>query len=494
MAKLTEDQIRLTFGLKLRQAREKKNLSLLGLSKLTGLSKSYLNEIEKGKKYPKTDKIVLLSESLGLSYEEMVSLKLTGPMTPLVNIIQSGILKEIPLELFGINPNNLIDLIANAPEKVTAFIGTFFEIARNYNITKEDFYLWALRGYQESRENYFDSIESEVQSFDQRYQLNLNQKISAKDLEEILVHEFGYQLDYSTLKENDYPEAIRSVFIPKQKKLLIANNTSETQRVFILAKELGYTHLKIKERPLTFTWIKFSQFEEVLNNFRASYFAGALILPKQTLSNDLTVFFKRKKWDSSVFLSTLLKYTDSAETFFQRLTNLLPKELGIKNLYFLRFEMKANSLPKLTKELHLSRNHQPHALQKNEHYCSRWVCTDILLSPSNYNVKDDIRVGIQISTYDNTGESYLTITASNIDPFKSNKVRSVCIGIELNTKQKKKIAFFEDKKIPQKKVGITCERCGIKDCAERKAPASISDRLKWNQEVEERVYDLINPS
>ena len=53
-----------------------KNLSLFGLSKLTGLSKSYLNEIEKGKKYPKTDKIVTLSEALEVPYDHLVSLKL----------------------------------------------------------------------------------------------------------------------------------------------------------------------------------------------------------------------------------------------------------------------------------------------------------------------------------------------------------------------------------------------------------------------------------
>ena len=43
---------------------------------MTGLSKSYLNEIEKRKKYPKRDKIVLLSEALETTYDQLVSLKL----------------------------------------------------------------------------------------------------------------------------------------------------------------------------------------------------------------------------------------------------------------------------------------------------------------------------------------------------------------------------------------------------------------------------------
>ncbi|HAI38788.1 MAG TPA: DNA-binding protein, partial [Maribacter sp.] len=48
-----QEYIKLIFGLKLKQIRTEKDLSLFGLSKICGLSKSYLNEIEKGKKYPK---------------------------------------------------------------------------------------------------------------------------------------------------------------------------------------------------------------------------------------------------------------------------------------------------------------------------------------------------------------------------------------------------------------------------------------------------------
>lgn len=58
------DYIKTVFGLKLKQQRQKKNWSLQDLAEKTGLSKSYLNEIENGKKYPKHDKILHLSEVL----------------------------------------------------------------------------------------------------------------------------------------------------------------------------------------------------------------------------------------------------------------------------------------------------------------------------------------------------------------------------------------------------------------------------------------------
>lgn len=66
---MEEAYIKLIFGLKLKQIRTDKNLSLFGLSKLSGLSKSYLNEIENGKKYPKPDKIAILAERLEVPYD-----------------------------------------------------------------------------------------------------------------------------------------------------------------------------------------------------------------------------------------------------------------------------------------------------------------------------------------------------------------------------------------------------------------------------------------
>ena len=48
---------RIIFGLKVKQFRQEKSMSFSELSKLAGMSVSYLNEIEKGKKYPKGEKI-----------------------------------------------------------------------------------------------------------------------------------------------------------------------------------------------------------------------------------------------------------------------------------------------------------------------------------------------------------------------------------------------------------------------------------------------------
>jgi predicted transcriptional regulator len=489
---LKEDQIRLIFGLKLRQIREGRELSLFGLSKKSGLSKSYLNEIEKGKKYPKPDKIVALANALDTTYDEMVSMKLTGTMAPLSDIIMSGILKEIPLNLFGIEESHLIDIIANAPEKVTAFIGTLFEIARSKDVTQESFYLSALRSYQEAHQNYFPEIENAVASFVKRYQINVNDKLSSSELEELLIEEFGYTIDYESLKPGPHLGQIRSIYDPKEKRLLIAKEVSETQRVFILAKELGYCHLGVDERPLTFSWIKFEGFEQVLNNFKASYFAGSLILNEKRLVGGLKPILQSETWNPDAFFDLMFEFTDSAETFFQRITNLLPRHFGIQDLFFLRFAIDTgeNEL-RMTKEFHMGRSDQPRGIESSEKYCRRWASSDILLNEAAHPTRDGIHLAMQRSHIHDTRTKHLILAASNEDPFNPKSRRSLCIGINLNQRQKKRIGFSEDPNIPDKVVGNTCERCAVEDCESRVAKPVILNRIRKNEEIEKRVEELI---
>lgn len=338
-----KDYIKLIFGLKLKQARTNKNLSLFGLAKITELSKSYLNEIEKGKKYPKTDKIILLADKLEVSYDSMVSLKLDNNLAPIGEILKSGILKEIPLDVFGIQENDLIDIIANAPAKVNAFISTIIEIAQHYNLTRESFFLAALRSYQEAHNNYFEDLEKKVLDFSKAFHVNMNTKISVDELKAILIEEYGYTIKELIFSEQEQLGDLRSIFVPKSKTLLLSLDIDEAQKAFILAKEIAYNYLEIKERLYTFSWIKFDNFDQVLNNFYASYFAGALLIPRQLLIDKLDVFLSKTDPKTEEMIELMGAFNASPESFYQRLTNILPKDFQLKNLFFLRLSHQIGS-------------------------------------------------------------------------------------------------------------------------------------------------------
>jgi transcriptional regulator with XRE-family HTH domain len=477
---MEENYVKLIFGLKLRQIRSDKGLSLFQLGKMTGLSKSYLNEIEKGKKYPKTDKLILIADSLGVSYDDLVSLKLDKNLAPIAEILQSKFLQEIPLDLFGIEERDLIEIIANAPSKVNAFISTLIEISKNYNLTRESFFLAALRSFQEANDNYFGDIELAAKKFTQSYLIKENDEINIDWMSEILREEYGYTLVY-----DDFPEdltKLRSIYIPNKNALYINTSADQNQVRFILAKELGYNYLAFKERLYTFSWAKFENFDQLLNNFYASYFAGALLLPEEELVQDLKILFAENQYDLSRFEKVLGKYSESPETIYQRLTNLLPKHFNIQDLFFIRLNHKlgSNSI-KLTKELHLNQQQSPHANETHEHYCRRWVSVRVL---QNFTQMENVKhlMDSQISVYPyNDNKSYYVVSSATKDPFNENQLRSVSIGLLMDS-TKKKVKFMQDSTIPVRNVGVTCENCGIMDCLERVAePKRFLKRNHFNE-------------
>ena len=480
---MEKDYIKLIFGLKLKQARTNKDLSLFGLAKITELSKSYLNEIEKGKKYPKTDKIILLAEKLEVSYDHMVSLKLDNNLAPIGEILKSGILKEIPLDIFGIQENDLIDIIANAPAKVNAFISTIIEIAQHYNLSRESFFLAALRSFQETQNNYFDDLEQKVLDFSKAFHINMNEKISLDELTSILKEEYGYTIKELVFSEQEELGDLRSIYVANSKTLLLSLEIDEQQKAFILAKEIAYNYLEIKDRLFTFSWIKFDNFDQVLNNFYASYFAGALLIPRKKMIGELNVFLAKSNPTADEMIALMNQFNVSPESFYQRLTNILPKDFQLKNLFFLRLSHKIGSdTYQIKKELHITHQQEPRANEMNEHYCRRWV--SIRTIESAIVEKTDHFFSAQISRYDNSNNEYFVFSSATKDPFKKDFLRSISVGILMSPAMKKKFKFIENGTIKKELVGVTCETCAVKDCTVRASAPIHLEQKKRNENTD----------
>lgn len=481
------DFIKTVFGLKLKQQRQKKNWSLQDLAVKTGLSKSYLNEIENGKKYPKHDKIIQLSDSLGCTFDDLVSTKLDKSLAPFNEILQSDFFKEIPLELFGINKNNLISIISDAPKKVTAFINALIEISQNYNLGKERFYFAVLRSFQELYDNYFPEIEGKVFQFAQENELELNKHLKTEMLENILTEKFSYRIQSEDFEKFGTLGHLRSLFIPEKKLLLLNNKLEKDQKTFILAKEIGFSVLALKARPNTYSWLDFGSFEEILNNFYASYFAGALLISKEQTIEKTSDFFQQDQWEPQNFENLIENFTKSPETFYYRLTNILSAELGIKDLFYLCLVKKKNSDKiQILKELHLNHQQAPHANATNEHYCRRWIAVKNL----HHLKENETLTGAQISHYKDQGVSYLVISTSQKNPFSDGSNRSYCLGILLNTQTIKKINFIKSPSLQTINVGVTCESCSIADCEVRQSPPIRLEKEHFNLTMKNAIEKI----
>ena len=476
--------IKTVFGLKLKQQRQKKKWSLQDLADKTGLSKSYLNEIENGKKYPKHDKIIQLSDVLDCKFDDLVSTKLDKSLSPITEVLKSDFFKEIPLELFGINRNMLINIIGESPKKVTAFINALIEISQNYNLGRERFYFAVVRSFQEMHDNYFPEIEDKAQNFSVEFNLPSGKNLNSDTLEKILQEKFGYEIEYKSFENYEEANKLRSLYIPEKKLLILNEYLDNNQKVFILAKEIGFNVLELKLRPNTYSWIDFESFEELLNNYFAAYFAGCLLISKEKLVESFSDFINQKNWNANQFDELISEFTNSPETFYYRLTNILPNELGIKDLFYLCFTKKKNSDKiHIMKELHLNQQQAPHAKATNEHYCRRWIAVKNIA-----NLKENEKVSsAQISHYIDSGLSYLVISTSQKNPFSDGTNRSYCLGILLNTNSLKKIKFAKSEDIITENVGITCETCSIKDCEVRQAPPIRIDKETFNDGMKKQI-------
>ena len=488
------DKVRLIFGLKVKQLRLDRAISTHELANRTGLSPSYLNEIEKGKKYPKTEKIFLIAKALQTDYDSLVSLKLSKKLEPIAELLNSNILSELPLEMFGIEPANFLELMSSAPAKLSAFVNTIIQIGRSYDLRVQEFYFSAVRTYQEMQENYFEDLELAANVFLDQNSLSSVPSVCITQLSTYLTEHCKYIiLDFDETLQPELAQ-LRSVFIPEKRTLNLNSRLSDVQRAFTLAREVGYQQLKITQRGLVSSALESESFEEVLNNVRASYFAGAILIPRQNLIAQLTHLFDQTDWQQQRLIELMRQYAVTSEVFFQRITNIMASHFEVKQLFFLRFNhLVAANRFLLTKELYLSKRHGPPASALDEHYCRRWVSLTILKEleqlQNNKSWDGEPLCRAQISTYADSNEQYFVVSLAKSSP-PHDQNSSVSLGFLINPKLRNIFKFLRDPNLHKREVNETCQRCSIVNCEVRAAKPVIFERNQRRANVKKTVEVL----
>jgi transcriptional regulator with XRE-family HTH domain len=167
MEKMNNQLVNIIFGLKVRQARTAAGLTLSELAAASDLSPSYMTEIEKGRKYPRTDKILRMAEALDSPYDDLVSIQLGPTLSHLETALNSPLLQGFPFDEFGLDISNLVELLTRAPANVSALLHAMLEIGRQYDLREEHFFWAMLRSFQEIHDNYFPELEEAAASFTQ---------------------------------------------------------------------------------------------------------------------------------------------------------------------------------------------------------------------------------------------------------------------------------------------------------------------------------------
>jgi hypothetical protein len=477
---LNQETLRLIFGLKLRNLRLDRNLSLKDLAKKTGLSPSYLNEIEKGKKYPKPEKIALLTETLGESYDDLISLRLNRELSLVSDLLEKGLFQQMPFEVFGIPAQVIFELIADHPKKMGVLIGSCLEVARAHNIRVEDFLYAILRAYIDMHQNYFATLEEQAVDFFTRHPKlkSSSQTVLLKELKNILSSEFSVRVVEKDLHHGPAAPAHLTYFWSEKKSTLaIDAGIDVREKIFLATRHIAYRLLNMKQQPQHDQQRNFESFEQLLDHFSGNYLAGCILVPQADLVQDLKAIFGAPQWRAESFLKLVEKYPCPPETLFHRISQLLPRFMGLENLFFLRYDFdQTRERFEVSRELHLSHLHSPHATKSDEHYCARWVThkmTKGLMQNVLQNEGQHL-VGIQRSQFYGTENEYLVLTCGFSKSNRKDDFASVSLGIALTEKTQKEVHFLKDLSIPKIVVSGTCERCPLEDCKERLAPMTPS--------------------
>lgn len=492
------DSVPVIFGLKVRQMRESRRFGLKEAAQRAGLSPSYLNEIEKGKKYPKADKIVKLAEALGVSYDSLVSLKLDRDLNPLAPLLDSPVIRDLPLQLFGISKHDVIDLVTRAPHEAGALVRTLVEIARTYDVHVEHFLYAMLRSYQEAHENYFDDIESAAAKFRVRHAWPPEQAATSEALRPLLETEYGIGVDEHTMGQYADLNSFRSIWAEgPPPRVLLNPRMSPSQKAFQLVREIGYRELGLKERGLTSSRPAADSFNQVLNDFKASYFAGAVMIPRDRIVADVQQFFARETWDGPAFVALERSYQVTPEMFLYRLSQIIPRHFHMAELHFLRFSsVPGSGVYRLTKHFNMSQVPIPAGIGLNEHYCRRWLSVEILQALEAHQAEGDTQapiVGVQRSVFMDQDTEFFCIALARPLVLTPGTNTSVTLGFRMTERFKRTVRFAEDPAIPRRQLNETCERCGLapEACFERAAPPVLFQQQQAAGRRQSQLAELL---
>ncbi|HUJ76272.1 MAG TPA: ImmA/IrrE family metallo-endopeptidase, partial [bacterium] len=457
---------------------------------------SYLNEIENGKKYPKSDKILQLARALQVSYDDLVSLKLDQELNSLSALLESPVIRELPLQLFGLSQHDIVALLTRAPHEAGALIRTLLDIARSYDMHVEHFFHAMLRSYQEAHDNYFADIEQAARQFREQQGWPADQTLAAGLLQEALERVFGVTVDETTL--NDHPElgGFRSVWVAGPPHLMLLNgHLSPAQKAFQIGREIGYQQMGLKERGITSSRAEASSFDQVLNDFKASYFAGALLIDEGRLQLELAGLFAQERWDGERFLRLMTTYDVSPEMFLYRLTQLIPRHFGLQQLHFLRLSSATGSDEyHLTKQFNMSRVPIPTGIALNEHYCRRWLSVEVLQDLERQQQQGPAQaplIGVQRSQFLDDGGEFFCIALARPLVLTPGTNTSVTLGFRLNDQFRQAVRFWDDPAIPLRELNETCERCPLQDCRERAAPPRMHEQKQTQEQRKAALATLI---
>jgi hypothetical protein len=482
MAEATRPGLRnATVGHRLRELRLDRALSQADFARRLGISPSYLNLIEKGRR---AVQLPLLWKALELlSVEPEPFLDSLGKQPVEQSLAQ--LLDEPLLRTLNLDREDLATLGAE-PMAVTT-VTTLFNLYKNTRSQAEK--LQQLLSRHEAGEkaraslerhghpsealhldyspldevvdvlqthkNYFPSIEQAAAAV--RKDFGLERRVLSDALADALRQRQG--IEVTVMPRGQHTSVVR-YYDPVHGKLQLSAELSEARRKFDLAHVLGLRRIEelgLDREIATSLIARHPETPRLMKIHLANYFAGALLMPYE----DVFAEAQRTRYDVEGLAGS---FEMTYEAIAHRLTTLSePKRRGVP-MHFLRVDVGGN----ISKRYSATGLGFPVGLGS----CPKWVVHTAFLTPST--------ISRQFSVMSD-GSAYFCFAKVHAAPVQGSLVKGTVYSIGLGThaEDAHHLTYADDlpRWAPERAariavpVGITCRFCERTDCSQRAAPS-----------------------
>ena len=451
-------QIVLKIGPKIKSFRRQLGLQANKLAEQLGISASYLNLIESGKRKIDGDLLLKVCEELKIELSDLTNKSDLNLVNDISELLDDKLFEDLDIvgpevkDLVNTNPKiakALIKLGDNFKQKDHEIINKVENLSgKIIDSRKTAFPGEVISDFLQEKKNYFPKLEEFANNIFEKVQKNNRTRYVA--LCEFLKTEYSI-----TVKDviPDEGKPFSKIFDKNKKELLLSDyNSLETKKLHAAAQIAQEGAMKEITEYLSEFKFPTEESKRLTQIALLNYCGAAILMPYKLFHSEC----KKLKYDLELLQNT---FATSFEQVAHRVTSLQDPKLPGIPFHFLRVDVAGN----ISKRFSLSGREIP----RYGGACPRWNVYSAFSRPGV------IQAAVSKMT---NGEKYVCIarTVEKGVGRYGQKKSMLSIGLGCEAKYAKDFVYTENLSLSDKKteipIGVSCRTCDRLDCSQRAFP------------------------
>ena len=451
-------QLDVKIGPKIKSFRRQLGLQANKLAEQLGISPSYLNLIESGKRKIDGDLLLKVCEELKIELSDLTNKSDLNLVNDISELLDDQLFEDLDIlgpevkDLVNTNPKiarALIKLGDNYKQKDNEIINKVETLSgKIIDSRKTSFPGEVISDFLQDKQNYFPKLEEFANKIFEKVQVNNRTRYIA--LCDFLNSEYSIKVK-DVIPEEDKP--FSKIFNKNKKELLLSDyNSLETKKLHAAAQIAQEGAMKEINDYLSEFKFPTEESKRLTQIALLNYCGAAILMPYKLFHSEC----KKLKYDLELLQNT---FATSFEQVAHRVTSLQDPKLPGIPFHFLRVDVAGN----ISKRFSLSGIEIP----RYGGACPRWNVYSAFSRPGV------IQAAVSKMT---NGEKYVCIarTVEKGVGRYGQKKSMLSIGLGCEAKYAKDFVYTENLSLSDKKteipIGVSCRTCDRLDCSQRAFP------------------------